>query len=64
MLFGLSVAPLHSDLRDLCSMLHANAAAAFKASLFDLKLSEVVTSACSDAYFYILFYPEADDNML
>lgn len=36
MLFGLSVAPLHSDLWDLCCMLHANTAAAFKASLFYL----------------------------
>lgn len=34
MLFGLSVAPLHSDLWDLCGVLHANAAAALMLSLF------------------------------
>lgn len=68
MLFGLSVAPLHSDLWDLCGMLHANAAAAFKTSLFD---SEYVVNwihkshICMQRRLFIHpFYPEADDNSL
>lgn len=60
MLFGLCVAPLHSDLWDLGRMLHANTPAAFKASLFSLwvccspTVSMRITSACSTVYLYIL----------
>lgn len=60
MLFGLSVAPLHSDLWDLCCMPHTNTAAAFKAPSFlfwvccSLTVSTKVQSACSGVYLYIL----------
>ncbi len=64
MLFGLSVAPLHSDLWDLRCMLHANTAAASQASLFDFECvvllyplkshTHIHTHARSGVYLYIL----------